>query len=138
MKRNPSKTLREWTMHGIGSLSSAGIRSLRDLVLVKSKRSVFQIVEQFRTEKGIREATPDEVARMPKEILYMYKRSHQKPIGVFNCYWEADDHYNIYLTSNGEFVTHGKGKILCVLCKMPTFVVQEMLDRWSEPRKPYA
>lgn len=125
-------------MRGIGSLSAAGIRSPKDLVLVKSKRSIRQLVEQFRTGIGIREATPDEVARMPKEILYMYKRSHQKPLGVFNCYWKADDHYNIFLTSNGEFVTHEKGKILCVLCKMPTFVVQEMLDRWNEPRKPYA
>lgn len=107
-------------MRGIGSLSAAGIRSPKDLVLVKSKRSIRQLVEQFRTGRGIREATPDEVARMPKEILYMYKRSHQKPLGVFNCYWKADDHYNIFLTSNGESKA--------VLCRMPNFVSEKFLS----------
>ncbi len=120
-------SLRQWTLESIRSPTVSGIQQRSDLVLVKCNRLTLHATIYGRKLDGLREATPDEVKRMPDHILQQYKKSHLKPWGVYACYWKAFDFYYVYLNDDGSF-TLRDGKDTCAqLCRIPVFVTKEVI-----------
>ena len=124
---NTIGSLRQWTVENIRSPLASGIRQTSDLVLVKRSRLTLHSVICGRKKDGVREATPEEVKRMPVHMREHYQRSHLKPWGVYMCYWKASDFFYVYLNNDGSFTLIDGENTCAQLCKIPVFTIKEFL-----------